>query len=102
MNSKNKRKLPVTGIADFCKRWKVKEFSIFGSILREDFKPDSDVDVLLSFNEDAQWGLFEFVDMKEELKKIFGREVDIIEKEALKNPFRQREILRARKVIYAA
>jgi predicted nucleotidyltransferase len=101
MNNKNRKELPVTGIEDFCKRWKVKEFSIFGSILREDFKPDSDVDVLLSFNEDVQWGLFEFVDMKEELKKIFGREVDIIEKEGLKNPFRQREILRARKVIYA-
>ena len=102
MNSKTKIKLPLAGIEDFCKRWKVKEFSVFGSILREDFRPDSDVDVLLSFSEDSPWGLFEFVDMKEELKRIFGREVDIIEKEGLKNPFRQREILHTREVIYAA
>ena len=57
---------------------------------------------LVSFLEGAPWGLFEFVDMKEELTKIFGREADIIEKEGLKNPFRRREILRTRKVIYAA
>ena len=102
IKKKKKPALPLVGIADFCKRWKVKEFSVFGSILREDFGPDSDVDVLLSFIKDAPWGLFEFVDMKEELEKIFGREVDIVEKEGLRNPFRRREILHTREVIYAA
>jgi len=102
MNSKNKKELPFAGIEDFCKRWKVREFSIFGSILREDFRPDSDVDILLSFSEDAPWGLFEFVDMKDELKRIFNREVDIVEAEGIRNPFRKREILRTREVIYAA
>jgi predicted nucleotidyltransferase len=92
----------MAAIDDFCKRWKIKEFSVFGSILREDFGPQSDIDVLLSFLEGEQWGLFEFVDMQEELKTIFGRKVDIVEKEGLKNPFRRREILRTHKVIYAA
>ncbi len=102
MKPKEKLRLPLAAIKNFCKRWKVKEFSIFGSILREDFRPDSDVDVLLSFSEDAPWGLFEFVDMKDELKTIFGREVDIVEKEGLRNPFRRHEILHSREVIYAA
>lgn len=94
--------MPVATIADFCRRWKVKEFSIFGSILREDFGPQSDVDVLLNFFEDVPWGLFELVEMKDELKTIFGREVDIVEQEGLRNPFRRHEILRTRRVIYAA
>jgi predicted nucleotidyltransferase len=102
MKNKGKLELPLAHIAEFCKHWKVKEFSIFGSILGKDFGPDSDVDVLLSFQEDAPWGLFEFVDMKEELKRIFCREVDIVEKEAIRNPFRRHEILRTREVIYAA
>jgi hypothetical protein len=102
MTQKRKLEMPATAIADFCRRWKVKEFSIFGSILREDFGPQSDIDVLLSFFEGAPWGLFELVDMKEELKTIFGREVDIVEQEGLRNPFRRREILRTREVIYAA
>jgi predicted nucleotidyltransferase len=94
--------MPLAAINDFCRRWKIKEFSVFGSILREDFGPHSDIDVLLSFLEGEKWGLFEFVDMQEELKTIFGREVDIVEKEGLRNPFRRREILRTHKVIYAA
>ncbi len=100
MKIKPKLELPAEGIKNFCNRWKVKEFSLFGSVLRKDFRPESDVDVLLSFHDGAQWGLFEFVDMKEELEKIFGREVDIIEKEGIKNPFRLSEIIRSREVIY--
>ena len=102
MTRKQQLQLPVAGIIDFCRRWKIKEFSVFGSILRDDFRADSDVDVLLSFLEDAAWGLFELVDMKDELKTIFGRDVDILEKEGLRNPFRKREILHSRKVLYAA
>lgn len=101
MNPKRKLNLPMAAINEFCRRWKIREFSIFGSILREDFGPNSDIDVLVSFLEGAQWGLFEFVDMKEELGEILGREVDIIEKEGLKNPFRRHNILSTRKVIYA-
>ena len=101
MKNKEQLQIPMSMVDNFCRRWKIREFSIFGSALREDFSSRSDVDVLLSFLENAQWGLFELLDMKDELKKIFGREVDIVEKEGIRNPFRRREILRTRKVIYA-
>jgi hypothetical protein len=89
-------------IVAFCEKWKVKEFSLFGSVLREDFGPDSDVDVLVTFAPDAPWSLLDIVTMQEELKEIFGREVDLVEKEGLRNPFRRHEILNTRKIIYAA
>lgn len=90
-------------INDFCQRWRVKEFSLFGSVLRQDFRPDSDIDVLLSFEPGAPWSLFEFVDMQDELTEIFGRNVDVVEKEAIeesRNPFRRKAILEHHKVIY--
>ncbi len=70
--------------------------------MRTDFRPESDVDVLVTFQKGAPWGLFEFVEMIEELREIFGRDVDLIEKEALRNPFRRREILSHCQVVYAA
>ncbi len=88
-------------IEDFCRRWKISEFSLFGSVLRDDFRPDSDVDVLVSFDPDIPWSLFDWIDMIEELKEIFGREVDLVEKSGLRNPFRRREILENRQVVYA-
>lgn len=78
------------------------ELSLFGSVLRDDFGPDSDIDVLVSFAPDAQWSLLDLVEMQEGLEKIFGREVDLVEREGLRNPFRRRAILNQRKVIYEA
>ena len=89
-------------IEDFCQRWKITEFALFGSVLRDDFRPDSDVDVLVSFAEDAGWNLIDWVDMREEIESILGREVDLVEKNALRNPFRRHTILRTKEVIYAA
>jgi predicted nucleotidyltransferase len=89
-------------IASFCDRWKITEFALFGSILRDDFRPDSDVDVLVSFAPDAKWSLFDIVHMKEELEILFGREVDLVQKDCLRNPFRRYEILSTKQVIYAA
>jgi hypothetical protein len=89
-------------IKEFCQRWKIAEFSLFGSVLREDFNPESDVDVLISFEPDIPWSLFDWVDMVEELKNIFGRDVDLVETSGLRNPFRRKEILSRRQVIYAA
>ena len=89
-------------IIDFCQKWKVKEFAIFGSFLRQDFNENSDVDVLVSFFQEAHHSLFDLVEMQEELKTIFGREVDLVEKEGLKNPFRREAILKNREVVYAA
>jgi predicted nucleotidyltransferase len=89
-------------IEDFCRRWKVKELSLFGSVLRDDFNQGSDIDLLVSFFEDARWSLFDWVEMIEELKGIAGREIDLVEREALRNPFRRRAILASKEVIYAA
>ena len=98
---KKKIRIPRKKIAEFCRRWGVVEFSLFGSILRDDFRPDSDVDVLVTFSPEARISLFELVQMKIDLEKIFHRPVDVIEKDALENPFRKREILRTAKVVYA-
>ncbi|HOV51312.1 MAG: Nucleotidyltransferase domain protein [Methanosaeta sp. PtaB.Bin018] len=89
-------------LEDFCRRWKIREMSLFGSALRDDFTPESDIDILVSFFEDARWSLFDWVDMIEELKEITGREVDLVEQESLRNPFRRRTILANREIIYAA
>jgi uncharacterized protein len=99
---KKKFRIPRKKIGEFCRRWQVAEFSLFGSALRDDFGPDSDVDVLVTFSGEAQISLFDFVQMKLDLEEIFHRPVDIIEKDTLENPFRKREILRTAQVIYAA
>jgi len=102
MKAKKKFTIPKNRIISFCNRWSVTEFSLFGSVLRDDFRPDSDVDVLLVIKPDAPIGLFELVDMQLELEKMFGRPVDLVEKEGLGNPYRRKEILRTAQVIYAA
>ena len=89
-------------IADFCRRWRVVELSLFGSVLRGDFSGDSDVDVLVSFSPQAPWSAFDLVEMREELEILFARPVDLVERAALRNPFRREAILRGRKVVYAA
>jgi predicted nucleotidyltransferase len=65
--------IPEDQIADFCRRWKISEFALFGSVLREDFRPESDIDVLVSFAPDAAWRFYDLMDMKEELEALFGR-----------------------------
>ncbi len=89
-------------IAEFCRRWKVTEFALFGSVLREDFGPESDVDVLVTFEPKAPWSTFDLVEMREELKVVFGREVDVVEKQAMRNPYRRYSILRSYEVVHAA
>ena len=94
--------IPKEKIAEFCRKWKIKEFSFFGSVLHKNFRPDSDVDIMISFNDDSRWSLWDLGQMREELITIFGREVDLVEKEALQNPFRKKSIMKKRKVVYAA
>ena len=96
--------IPKKKISEFCRRWKVTEFSLFGSVLREDFRPDSDVDVLVTFAPDATVSLFDLVDMQDELKEIFKRDVDLVEKEAIvesPNYIRRNSILANTRVVYA-
>lgn len=94
--------IPKKKIAAFCRRWKVVEFGLFGSALRDDFNAGSDIDVLVTFAPEAQVSLFDLAQMQIELESLFGRPVDILEKDALRNPFRKREILKTAQVIYAS
>jgi predicted nucleotidyltransferase len=93
--------LPRKKLDSFCQRWKVRELALFGSALRSDFRPDSDIDVLVSFDPAARWSVFDLLTMQEELKNLLGREVDLVEREALRNPFRRQSILNNREIIYA-
>ena len=101
MKTKN-IELDEAAIRAFCGKWRVREFSLFGSVLREDFRPDSDVDVLISFEENPGIGLWDMVAMMEELEALFGRKVDLVTKEGLVNPYRRYSILSTREVVYAA
>lgn len=95
--------IPVDQITKFCQRWKVKELALFGSVLREDFRPDSDIDILISFAPDNCWTLFDRVDMQDELTEIFGRKVDLVNKQGIersRNYIRKDNILGSAKVIY--
>lgn len=94
--------LPPDALNAFCHKWRVQELALFGSVLREDFSPQSDVDVLVTFDPKAPWSLWDVIAMREELQGMLGRKVDLVEKEAIRNPFRRREILRTQQVVYAA
>lgn len=94
--------IPQNSIVEFCRKWRITEFALFGSVLRPDFRPDSDIDVLIAFDRDAPWSLWDLDDLSDELRQLLGREVDVVSKRALKNPFRRHEILTTKHVIYAA
>jgi len=92
-------------IAAFCRKWKVTELAFFGSVLRDDFRPDSDVDVLVTFEADAGWTLFDIVHMGGELSDLMDREVDLVERQAVErsdNYIRRRHILGSTESIYVA
>jgi predicted nucleotidyltransferase len=89
-------------VAAFCRKWAVAELAVFGSVLRDDFRPDSDVDVLVTFRPGAAMTFEGYLDMRDVLRGIFGREVDLVEKRLVTNPFRRHEILTEKKVLYAA
>jgi predicted nucleotidyltransferase len=80
-------------IADFCRRHRIRRLSLFGSVLREDFRPESDVDVLVEFEPDGTPGFFELVGMKEELIELLGREVDLKTPKGL-SPYFRDQVLR--------
>lgn len=97
--------LPRARIADFCRRWKISEMALFGSVLRNDFGAESDIDVLVSFAPDAEWSLFDHVRMEIELGEILQRKVDLISRSALErsaNRVRREAILSSARIIHAA
>ena len=91
--------LDTNVIAWFCQRHAIQEMALFGSVTRDDFRPESDVDVLIEFEPDAKVGLFAFVDIRDELASLVGREVDLVTKRML-SPYFREEVLAAREVVY--
>lgn len=91
--------VPVETVAEFCRRHRVRELALFGSVLRGDFSEQSDVDVLIEPGPDHQHKIAEFVSMQEELEAIFSRKVDLVYKHLLKKYIRE-DVLRRRRVLY--
>ncbi len=95
--------VPTDAVAAFCRRWHVAELSLFGSALRDDFRPDSDVDVLVHFGPGGGITVENLPEMRDALSTIFGgREVDLVERRAVRNPFIRHHVLTHRQVLYAA
>jgi hypothetical protein len=96
--------IPHSRIAAFCRHWKIRELAIFGSALRGDFTDQSDVDLLVTFSADAQWGLLDHMAMQEELKAMLNRPVDLVSRRAVErseNWLRRQEILSTSRVIFS-
>jgi predicted nucleotidyltransferase len=96
--------LPVSleELRPFCEKWKVKELALFGSAARGEMRPDSDYDIMVEFEPDARWSLWDLVPMHEEIQALLGRKVDLLEKAPIRNPYRRASIERDLIVIYAA
>ena len=97
--------IPGPHIESFCRRWQVSELALFGSVVREDFGPDSDVDVLIQFQPQARHTLLDMARMEAELRQIFGRDVDLVERSAVeqsRNYIRRKAILQSAESIHAA
>ncbi len=95
--------LPYEALEDYCRRWKINKMEVFGSILRDDFGPDSDVDFLVTFDPAARLSLFDLVDAEDELAAIVGRPVDLVEREPIeqsRNWMRRKLILGSAQTIY--
>jgi predicted nucleotidyltransferase len=97
-------KLPHHQIETFCRKWQIAEFALFGSVVYGNFRPDSDIDALVTFDPAAQWTLFDHVDMRMELETLFNRDVDLVSRQGIersRNYIRRQEILDSAQVIYA-
>ena len=97
--------LDIEDIKNFCNRWSISELAFFGSVLREDFRADSDIDVLVQFRPESERTLFDLVRIQEELSGILDRNVDLVSRngiESSRNHVRKSEILNTAKVIYEA
>jgi len=97
--------LPLAQIEAICKKWQIAEFALFGSVLRSDFRPDSDIDVLITFQPTSQWSLLDFSALIAELEAIFGRKVDVLDRPTVEkshNYIRRQAILSEAQVIHRA
>lgn len=97
--------LPMNELRGFCWRWRIQELAVFGSVLRTDFRPDSDVDFLVTFNPQAGISLFDMVTMETELADIVGRRVDLVSRggiERSENWIRKKAILESARTLHVA
>ena len=97
--------IPQEQIREFCQHWQITELALFGSVLRDDFRPDSDVDVLVRFEKESRHTLFDLIRMEEELTRLLGRRADLVERTAVetsRNYIRRKAILESAEVVYAA
>lgn len=102
---RKKLDIPQAQIADFCRRWQISELALFGSVVRDDFGPDSDVDILITFAPDAKWSLLDHVRMEQELSDLLCRKVDLLTKRAVEQSpswILRRGILSTAEVVYGA
>ena len=95
--------VPADRIAAYCEKWKIRELALFGSVLRDDFGPDSDIDVLVTFDGEATWSLWDVIQAELELQEIFGRPVDLVQRHSVEqseNWIRRRSILNTARTVY--
>ncbi len=95
--------LPTAEITKFCQRWKIQELAVFGSVLRADFDSESDIDLIVTFDDEAAWSLLDHIRMQQELQALLQREVDLVTKRAVEksqNWIRRKEILSTASVIF--
>lgn len=93
--------LPLEGICEICRRYRVRELAIFGSALREDFGPNSDIDLLVEFEPDARIGFIELGEIEQELEALLGRPVELVPKSGLR-PLLREEVLTNARVLCAS
>lgn len=101
--TRNRLGISEAKLADFCQSWQIAELSLFGSILRDDFGPDSDIDLLVRYEADAHWSLIDHIGIENELAAIMGRKVDLVSKPAVEkshNWIRRRNILDSAELVY--
>jgi hypothetical protein len=97
--------VPKEKLSEFCRKWRIKELALFGSVLTDDFSNDSDIDILVGFSEEVEHTLFDLVRMEGELDRIFGRKVDLVSRrgiESSRNYLRREAILKTAEAIYVA
>lgn len=102
---KGSLEIPDETLADFCKRWQITELAVFGSALREDFRPESDVDFLVTYAPDKKYEPWAYFPEREELERLLHRKIDWIERKAIeksRNALLRRRILNSAEVIYGS
>lgn len=95
--------IPTHEIAEFCKQWKIEELALFGSALRDDFRADSDLDLMATFASGADWTLLDHIQMQLELERLLHRHVDLISRRALEqsqNWLLREEIFKTARVLF--